>query len=240
MITIYPDLESLSRAAAALVAAEVQGAVVARGHFSMALSGGGTPRRAYELLAGPPWHEQAPWDRVHVFWGDERCVPQDDPRSNAGQARQAWLDRVPIPPGQIHPMTCGPDPAGAARQYEARLRGFYKGPPPWLDLVLLGLGQDGHTASLFPGTPALVEQERWVAEVYRPEPGPHRVTLTAWFINQARVVVFLVAGADKAGVLREVISGARGPGDLPARLIQPESGDLRWLVDREAAALLTL
>jgi 6-phosphogluconolactonase len=235
MITVYADLESLSRAAAALVVTQANLGVAARGRFSLALAGGHTPRRTYELLAQPPLLDQAPWDRMHIFWGDERCVPLDDPRSNARMAREAWLDHVPIPPNQIHALDCAPAPAAAARDYEARLREFFAGQPPRLDLVLLGLGENGHTASLFPATPVLEEKGRWVAEVYLPQPEVHRVTLTAPFINQAAVVAFLVAGRSKAGVLRKVRHGPRDPGRLPAQLIRPQNGDLLWLADREAA-----
>jgi 6-phosphogluconolactonase len=237
MITVYADLESLSQAAAALVVTQANLAVAARGRFSLALAGGSTPRRTYELLAQPRFLEQAPWDRMHVFWGDERCVPLDDPRSNARMAREAWLEHAPIPPNQIHPLNCAPGPAAAARQYEARLREFFAGQPPRLDLVLLGLGHDGHTASLFPDSPVLEEKGRWVAEVYLTEPDLHRVTLTAPFINQAAVAAFLVAGKSKARVLREVRHGPRDPRRLPAQLIQPQNGDLLWLADREAAGL---
>jgi 6-phosphogluconolactonase len=240
MIHIYPDLESLSQAAAALLVRQAHLAVAARGRFSVALSGGATPRRTYELLAAPPLKDQAPWDRVHVFWGDERCVPLTDPRSNARMAKAAWLDHVPIPPDQIHPLDCSQGPAAAARQYEAELRKFFAGGPPRLDLVLLGLGDDGHTASLFPGTPALVEKQRWAAAVYLDEPNLHRITLTAPLINQAAVVAFLVAGKSKAGVFQEVLHGPRDPGRLPAQLIQPQNGELLWLTDLAAAARLTV
>jgi 6-phosphogluconolactonase len=238
MIDVYPDLESLSRAAAALLVRQANLAVAARGRFSVALAGGATPRRTYELLAAPPWVDQAPWDRVHVFWGDERCVPLNDPRSNARLAKEAWLDRVPIPADQIHPMNCEADPATAARQYEAELREFFAGHPPILDLVLLGLGHDGHTASLFPGTAVLAEAEGWAAAVLVAGQDFHRVTLTAPLINQAAVVVFLVAGGAKAGVLREVLQGPRDPARLPAQLIQPNHGELLWLTDLAAAAEL--
>ena len=238
MIQVYPDLESLSRAAAALLVTQANLAVADRGRFSVALAGGNTPRRTYELLATSPFSDQAPWDRVHVFWGDERCVPLTDPRSNARLAQEAWLDRVPIPADQIHPLNCAPDPAAAARQYEAELRKFFAGQPPRLDLVLLGLGDDGHTASLFPGAPVLKEGERWAAEVYLAEPGLNRVTLTAPLINQAAVVAFLVAGRAKAGALRAVLHGPRDPVRLPAQLIQPHHGALLWLTDQEAAALI--
>jgi 6-phosphogluconolactonase len=238
MIEVYPDPESLSRAAAALLVKQANLAVAARGRFSVALSGGATPRRTYELLAAPPLADQAPWDRVHVFWGDERCVPLNDLRSNARLAQEAWLDRVPIPADQIYPMDCASDPAAAARQYEAQLREFFAGQPPVLDLVLLGLGLDGHTASLFPGTAVLKEGEHWAGEVYRAEPDPCRVTLTAPLINQAAVVAFLVAGGAKAGVLREVLNGPRDPERLPAQLIQPHPGKLLWLTDLAAAGSL--
>jgi 6-phosphogluconolactonase len=238
MIRVYPDLESLSRAAAALIVTQANLAVAARGRFSVALAGGATPRRTYELLAAPPLMDQAPWDRVHVFWGDERCVPPDAPRSNARMAKEAWLDRVPIPGHQIHPITCAQDPAAAARDYEARLREFFAGAPPRLDLVLLGLGHDGHTASLFPGTTVLEEQERWAAAVYVPEGDLYRVTLTAPLINQAARVAFLVAGGAKAKILREVLHGLRDPARLPAQLIRPHHGELLWLTDLAAAAQL--
>jgi 6-phosphogluconolactonase len=212
--------------------------VAARGRFSVALAGGATPRRTYELLAAPPLRDQAPWDRVHVFWGDERCVPLNDSRSNARLAKAAWLDHVPIPGDQIHPMNCALDPAAAARHYEAQLREFFAGQPPRLDLVLLGLGEDGHTASLFPGTMVLAEVERWAAAVSVAEQDLYRVTLTAPLINQAAMVAFLVAGDAKAGVLREVLHGLRDPERLPAQLIQPQNGALRWLVDLAAAGSL--
>jgi 6-phosphogluconolactonase len=236
MIHVYPDLESLSQAAATLLVERANLAVAARGRFSVALSGGTTPRRTYELLAAPPFKDQAPWHRMHIFWGDERCVPLDDPRSNALMAKEAWLDHVPIPPSQLHPLNCSQAPAEAARQYEAHLRQFFAGRPPRLDLVLLGLGDNGHTASLFPGTPVLKETERWAAEVYVAEQDFYRVTLTAPLINQAALVAFLVAGEAKAGVLWEILHGPRDPERLPAQLIQPHSGELLWLIDLKAAA----
>jgi 6-phosphogluconolactonase len=238
MIRVYPDLESLSRAAAALLVTQANLAVAARGRFSVALPGGNTPRRTYELLAAPPLADQVPWGRVHVFWGDERCVPLSDPRSNARLAKEAWLDRVPIPGHQIHLWNCAPDPAVVARRYEAELREFFAGLPPCLDLVLLGLGDDGHTASLFPGTPALQENRRWTAPVYLAAPNLNRVTLTAPLINQAAVVAFLVAGKSKAGILRKVLHGPRDPARLPAQLIQPQNGDLWWLADLAAVGSL--
>jgi 6-phosphogluconolactonase len=238
VIRVFDDPEALSRGAAEFLVKVARDAVVMRGHFSVALSGGGTPRPTYELLAQPFFRDQVDWDKVHIFWGDERCVPWDDPRSNARMAREAWLAHVPIPAGQVHPMDCLPVPEEGARRYEALLRAYFGGGEPRFDLILLGLGENGHTASLFPGEPALTETERWVAPVYVPEQDLHRLTLTAACINQTRVVVFLVAGAAKAAVVREVIQGPRDPLRLPAQLIHPAGGELLWLIERTAAAEL--
>lgn len=239
MIWVYADLESLSRAAAGFFVQQARQAVQAHGRFSVAISGGHTPQHTYELLAQQPFRDRVPWAQAHVFWGDERCVPPDDPRSNERMARRALLDHVPIPPAQIHPIPCTQAPRQAAEEYEALLRDFFAGRPPSFDLALLGLGENGHTASLFPGTPVLEERERWVAEVHVAEQDVYRVTLTAPLINQAAVVAFLVAGAAKAQVLHEVLEGPSDPHRLPAQLIQPTSGELHWLVDQEASSLLS-
>lgn len=235
MIRIFDDPEALSRGAADFFVRLARQAVAARGRFSVALSGGGTPRRTYELLAQPPYRDRVDWGRTHLFWGDERCVAPDDPRSNARMAREALLRHVPIPAAQVHPLDCRPSPAEGARCYADLLRDFFGVGEPRLDLILLGLGEDGHTASLFPGDPALSEIERWVAAVYVPEQDLHRLTLTAPFINQSREVAFLVAGTGKAAVVREVIEGPRDPQRLPAQLIHPHPGELHWLLDQAAA-----
>jgi 6-phosphogluconolactonase len=238
MIQTYPDLEALSRGAADLFTELARSAVKDRSRFSVALSGGSTPKRTYELLATAPWRDQVPWGQVHIFWGDERCVPADDPRSNYRMTRLAWLDHVPIPPAQVHPILTPTTPQQAAMDYEAELKGFFGQGPPRFDLVLLGMGTNAHTASLFPGTPVLKETKRWAAEVYVAEQDLWRVTLTAPLLNQAAVLAFLVSGGDKAAVLREVIKGPRDPERLPSQLIQPGNGELRWLVDQAADAAL--
>ncbi len=240
MIKVCADLEALSLAAAELFASEARQAVQANGRFTVALAGGNTPRRAYELLASSPFREQIPWQKTHVFWGDERCVPNDDPRNNALMARRALLDHVPVPREQVHPMVCDRHPMEAAAEYEVLLRGFFPRGRPRFDLVLLGLGENGHTASLFPGTSALEERQRWVSEVYLADEGIYRLTLTAATINQASLVVFLVSGSDKAQILRKVLKEAQDPRCIPARLIKPVDGGLLWLVDRQAARLLRL
>ncbi|RII28366.1 MAG: 6-phosphogluconolactonase [Geobacter sp.] len=238
MIRICHDLEALSLAAAELFAAEACQAVRVHGRFTVALSGGSTPRRMYELLAREPFIEQVPWQSTHIFWGDERCVPADDPRNNALMTRQTLLDHVPVPPGQIHPMVCNSSPLEAAVEYEALLRSFFAGGRPRFDLVLLGLGENGHTASLFPGTSVLDDQQHWVGEVYVVEEGLQRLTLTAAAINQAALIVFLVSGHGKAPILREVLKGTQDPHSIPARMVKPVDGGLLWMVDRHAACLL--
>ena len=238
MIQVYADIEALSLGAAGLFADQARRAVEARGRFAVLLAGGETPRRTYELLSTPRFRESIPWSAVHIFWGDERSVPPDDRRSNALMARRALLDHVPVPPKQIHPIPWGGSPSDAAEEYEKLLRAFFAPAPPRFDLVFLGLGENGHTASLFPGTAALKERERWVAEVYLAEEGLHRITLTAPAINQAVLAVFLVSGGGKAAMLQEVLEGTADPFLIPSKLIKPEQGELLWLIDREAAGLL--
>ncbi len=238
MISIYPDLESLSVAAAELFLERANQATKEHSQFSIALSGGNTPRRTYELLGEPPFQNQLPWEKIHIFWGDERCVPLDDPRSNAHMVNKILLEKVPIPSDQVHPITCVGNPARAAKDYEKLLRGFFQDQPPRFDLVLLGMGGDGHTASLFPGTSVLKEKERWVFEVFVPGQDFHRVTLTVPVINFAATVIFLISGSDKAHALRGVLEDSPDRGRFPAKLVNPVNGELIWLVDQEAASQL--
>ncbi len=240
MIRVFNDLEALSQAAAELFALQSRVASLVCGRFSVALSGGETPRRMYEILASPPYNDRIHWNEVHIFWSDERCVPEDDPRNNSLLARQALLDQVPIPPVNIHPIRCSSSPEQAANEYEKELREFFSSSNPNFHLVLLGLGSNGHTASLFPHTPVLNEKEKWVAGVYVKELEMHRVTFTAPYINQAAQVVFLVAGADKAQVLEDVLEGPYQPNDLPAQLIRPAGIHPLWLVDKAASHKLAL
>ena len=239
MIRLYADHESLSRAAAELFTTETRAALKTNGRASVALSGGGTPRRTYELLAHPPYRNQVTWEKIHIFWGDERCVPPDDPKSNERMARETLLEHVPIPPEQIHPIRCEQSPVKAAEQYEKILRSHFGSCGARFDLVLLGLGENGHTASLFPGTAVLNEEKLWSADVFVAEQSLHRVTLTAPAINMASKVAFLVSGTPKASVLKEVLEGPSDPQRLPAQLIKPVDGQLIWLVDDEAGRLLS-
>jgi 6-phosphogluconolactonase len=234
VIQVCNDPESLSEAAARLFVKRSRRAVQVQNQFSVALAGGHTPERTYQILSQPHFHDQVPWTKVHVFWSDERCVPPDDPRSNAHMAHQALLDRVPIPPDQIHPIRCNQNPQQAAEEYESLLRDFFAGRSPCFDLILLGLGENGHTASIFPGTLAVEEQKRWVTAVFVAEQAMWRITMTPLLINQAAMVAFLVAGTAKARVLQRVLGGPFESYDLPAQLIQPVSGGLDWIVDEAA------
>ena len=239
MIKVFDEVPALNLAAAELFIETAAQAITARGAFHVVLSGGETPRPLYELLAGETYRNRLDWDKVHVYWSDERFVPPDDPRSNEGMARRALLDHVPIPTAQIHPMYCPKSPRQAALDYEVLLQHLGSGQLPRLDFVLLGIGADGHTASLFPGTKAVEERERLVCELYLPEQELYRLTLTVPVLNQARLVAFMVSGAGKAAMLRQILTG--DPSDVvpPARLINPQAGEIHWLVDRAAASLLT-
>jgi len=242
-IRILAESTSLYRAAADEVARRAKQAVQARGRFAVALSGGTTPRGLYAHLASDPTHRrEVPWEKVHFFWGDERHVPPDHPDSNSRMAHDALLAKVPVRSKNIHRIpTASPDVDRAARHYEEVLRAFFRlsaGQLPRFDLVLLGLGVDGHTASLFPGTQALHEQHRLVVANWVGRLGVSRITLTAPVFNNASCVIFLVSGEDKASPLRAVIAGGQEPAELPAQLIRPIDGEVVWLVDEAAARLL--
>lgn len=233
VLEIFPHPTALVNYAANLFA---QMAEAAPERFSVALSGGSTPRALYERLAAVEMAERIPWRKVHLFWGDERCVPPDHPESNYGLAAAALLSRVPLPTENIHRIWGELPPAQAASLYEAELRAFF-GETPAFDLVFLGMGEDGHTASLFPDSPALKESTRWAVHVAHTAPPPplvSRVTLTFSVLNAARRVVFLVSGAAKAARFAQVWRGD----DFPAAQIHPKNGELLWLVDCDAAAAL--
>ena len=236
MIETYPTPERLADAVARHVVTCAAEAISATGRFTLALSGGSTPRAAYQLLATEAFARQVEWGRVQVLWGDERCVPPDDPRSNYRMSKEALLDRVPIPPPQIHRIRGEDDPEQAAEEYERTLRSLLtKGT---VDLVLLGLGDDGHTASLFPGQPAVHETARWVVAVPAPDATMWRITLTPPVLNAARNVTFVVSGANKAARLQQVLQGPFAPDTLPAQAVRPAQGRLTWMLDQAAAGRL--
>jgi len=243
-LKVYPDAKDLAQAAAEHFAARAEVAVASRGRFAVALSGGSTPRATYALLTNPEFVTRVNWPRVHVFWGDERCVPPDHPDSNYSMARQTVLDHVPIPAENIHRVRGEIDPERAADGYERTLRDFFAARPgeteaaPRFDLILLGMGGDGHTASLFPGTAAIHEETRWVVAHFVDKLNAWRVTLTPVVINAAAQVTFLVVGAGKAEQLREVLTGPLQPDLLPSQIVKPADGHLLWLLDAAAAAHL--
>jgi 6-phosphogluconolactonase len=242
-IKIVANAEDLARAAAEQFLRSAQGAVQEKGIFTVVLSGGSTPRNLYSILASDVgFRDEIPWDKIHFFWGDERHVPPEDPESNYRMANDAMLSKVPAPQANLHRIESErPDARLAADAYEQRLREFFRlgeGRFPRFDLAFLGLGPDGHTASLFPGTKALNEQRRlvvsnWVGKFYT-----DRITMTAPVFNHAACVIFLVGGEDKAAPLKAVLEGDYEPLQLPAQLISPREGRLLWIVDNSAARLL--
>jgi 6-phosphogluconolactonase len=238
-VRVFEDAESLSRAAAGRFAEVASESIESSGRFAVALAGGSTPRRVYEILSGGDFGGALDWSKCHVFFGDERCVPPDDAESNYRMADESLLSRVALPRRNVHRMRGEGDAVANARGYEDELREFFKGTDwPAFDLVMLGMGDDGHTASLFPGSEALRETRAWVVANWVEKFGAYRLTLTAPSINGARRVLFLVAGAGKAATLREVLKGDRDPARLPSQLIRPAGGSPEWFVDRAASARL--
>jgi 6-phosphogluconolactonase len=231
IVEVLPDRSALIDRSLVLILDKLHDAIAARGQFTIALAGGSTPKPLYEAIAT----QNLPWDKIHIFWGDERYVPPDHPDSNQSMARRAWLDQVNIPAANLHPMpTDEVDPAMAAAKYEQHLRQFFQAPSgifPALDVVLLGIGDDAHTASLFPHTEALDVRDRLIT--MGSKDGQPRITFTAPLINQARSVIFLVVGASKKAALAQIFAPDADDHTYPARLIQPQ-GELWWLLDRAA------
>jgi 6-phosphogluconolactonase len=234
--------QDLFQAAADEVIRAATDAVAQRGRFTIALSGGSTPKNLYTLIAANA-SANLPWDRMFFFWGDERHVPPDDPDSNYRMAKESFLSKVAIPPGNIFPVPAeNPDASAAAETYEQTLRTFFALAPgefPRFDLILLGMGPDGHTASLFPETAALQEKSRLVVANWVEKLQTSRITFTLPVLNAARCVAFLVSGTDKAAVLHEVLEGNAPPEKYPSKLVQPDEGRLIWFVDRAAASGLS-
>ncbi len=242
-IEILPDGDALALRTADLFALAAQEAAAARGRFAVALCGGETPGAFYRLLARQQFSQKVPWRRVQLYWGDERCVPPDDPQSNYGMARDSFIKHVPIADANVHRMHGEDSPEEAAQAYDAELRGLAAQARPHVDvpvfdLVLLGLGTDGHTASLFPHSDALAVEDRFSVATTAPD-GSSRITVTAPVVNAARRVWFLVSGAKKAGMVAEVIEGLRVPMAVPAQGVAPVHGTLTWFLDEAAAAELS-
>lgn len=234
-LRIFRDHEALSRAAARFVAQAVLKSVRLKDSFSAALSGGATPQRLYELLGAEA--PGLPWSRVHLFWSDERCVPARHRDSNYRLVKERLLSRIELPNKQVHRIVCSRDAEAAAAGYERTLQRFFgAGAIPSFDLVLLGIGTDGHAASLFPGDPALGVQDRWTAAVHPPQASQSRVTLTLPVLNAASTVLFLASGKEKAAIVQRVVEGERCR--YPACMIRPLKGRVVWMIDQEAGRLL--
>lgn len=245
-VRTFPDLETLSLEAARFLVQAAVRRIAEKGVFTLVLSGGKSPRRLYELLAGPPFLEALPWNQIHLFWGDERYIPTDHPESNYGQTFQLLLSKIPIPGKNVHPIPTeiGPGPMAAA-EYEEEIRDFFQvhtylgappavPSPPSFDLILLGIGTDGHTASLFPGDPSLEDGGRLAVFVPLSPLPPFlpRITMTLSLINQAGAVVFLVSGKDKIKVIRAIHSEPEKAGSLfPAARVNPKGKSYWFIVD---------
>jgi 6-phosphogluconolactonase len=234
-IEILASPDDVAAAAAEIIVARATVGLRDRGRYSLALSGGSTPERLYRLLAGPTYRERVAWDQIDFFWSDERAVAADDANSNFRLANESFLAPLAIPPARIHRLPGEQvDLDAAARSFEDELERV-AGSPPTLDMILLGMGADGHTASLFPGSAALAEGSRSVVPSQGPPPVPRRLTFTLPLINRARCVLFLVTGADKAPAVARVFAPS-DPTPLPARLVLPTEGELMWLIDSAADA----
>lgn len=237
-VHVFENLEALSRAAAEQLVRSIEAAVASRERCTLVLAGGGTPRPLYAVLA-TEYAGRIPWPHLGVFWGDERYVPHGDPRSNYGMARGTLLDHVPLPSENIHPIpTHYADPKEAAEVYEKTLQASLGGGPPRFDIILLGIGDDGHTASLFPGSPALEERGRLVVSTLAPAEPRQRISLTFPALNAAREVHFLCAGSQKADPVRCAHAPEPEPERCPASSVRPVGGRLVWWLDRDAARLL--
>jgi 6-phosphogluconolactonase len=226
----------LSRAAAGLFVVLAEAAIASQGRFAVALSGGSTPRRFYALLGASPYRDDVDWNRVHVFWADERCVPPVHGESNFKLVHEALFSRVPVPEDNIHRIRGEEGPDAAAGIYEEDIRKFFSPDKPAFDLIVLGVGEDGHTASIFPDAAAAHETTRIVAPVHRDSHDIPRVTLTLPLINLSAHVLVLASGRSKSAIVRAILSG-EDPGQYPAGLVHPVNGDLMWFLDHEAAGL---
>lgn len=230
---VFQNTDAVCRALAGWIVAYCAEVVRERGQFSVVLSGGNTPKHLFELLASDEFRSHIAWETWRVFWGDERVVPFTDERNNARMAYDALLKHVPIPTERIHVMRTDEEPEHSAAAYEFVLRRLFDQSSTTFDLVLLGLGDDGHTLSLFPGTDVVEEETAWVRAFFLEKQAMYRLTLTAPVINRAASVAFLVTGESKASVLNEVLNGPTG--QFPAQRIQPRNGNLHWFLDEAAA-----
>jgi 6-phosphogluconolactonase len=234
----FQNIDELNIAAAQLIIARAKEAIATKGRFTIVLSGGYTPLRLYSLLAKSPWREQIEWTKTFIFFGDERYVVFDSVKNNAHQIKSILFDKIAIPASNIYIIPVNFLPGEGALQYEKKIKSFFKNEPVRFDLVLLGLGENGHTASLFPGTAVLTEKTAGIRQVYVHAEKMYRITMTAPLINQAHHILFIVTGERKKKILKSVLTGPYQPQKYPAQLIQPKDGQLCWFVNRSAAELI--
>ncbi len=237
---VAKDIQQLSENLAAFISQYIQEVLQKQDRFTFALSGGNTPKALYALLAKEPYVNMIEWNKVHFFWGDERAVPFEDARNNARMAYDVLLDQVGALPENIHVMRTDIEPEQSAAEYEKTLHRYFNGKETTFDLVLLGMGDDGHTLSLFPGLPIVHEKKAWVKAFWLQAQDMYRITLTAPVTNLSACVVFMATGSAKALTLKAVIDGAPDPDRYPSQLIRPENGDLHWFVDEAAAEALQI
>jgi 6-phosphogluconolactonase len=243
-LQVYSDAQQLSVAAAKWIAGLIAETLKVRDRFTIALSGGSTPKLLHKILAAPPYKDQIDWSKMHIFWGDERAVPFEDDRNNAKMAYDTLLNFVPVPPSQIHVMRTDIGPEESAAEYEKILHQYFDAAPTGtpvtlpnsFDLVLLGMGDDGHTLSLFPGTAIVHEEKAWAKAFFLAAQDMYRITLTKTITNRAAHIAFLTTGTGKAHALKEVLKGAYNPDLYPSQEIKPVNGELHWFVDEAAAA----
>jgi 6-phosphogluconolactonase len=239
-IATFPDTDTLSHEAARYIVQTAQAAIAAYGRFTFALSGGNTPKKLYGLLGSETYRTQIDWARVEIFWSDERCVPPESEDSNYRMAKEVLLDRAPIPPAQVHRIQAEiTDRDAASLAYTQEMQRVFSGESiPAFDLIQLGMGPEGHTASLFPHQASLHEQQRLVMPVTVPKPPPPRLTFTPPLLNAAHRILFLVTGADKAEAVQAVIEGPYQPDEYPAQIVRPHTGEVTWMFDSAAAGKL--
>lgn len=242
-IHVYADANTLSHEAAQYITTLARECIATHGRFTFALSGGSTPEKLYGLLAEEPYRSQIDWALVDIFWSDERCVPVDSPDCNYAMAHRVMLSKLPIPESQIHRMPAEQENSDAASlAYTMEMKnafGFGMDGIPNFDLIQLGMGPEGHTASLFPHQPSLHEQQRLVMPVSVPKPPPPRLTFTPRLLNAATHILFLVTGAEKAEAVKAVLEGDYQPDEYPAQIVQPPKGEVIWMLDEAAAAKLS-
>lgn len=235
-VKIYPDKNILIQESAAYISDIVQTTLNEQNKCTLVLAGGSTPKGLYKTLASHEYQEKIDWSNVHLFWGDERCVPPDHHDSNYRMAREALLDQIDIPQENVHRIPAEKEPAQAASEYEKTIKRLFGGTShlPEFDVILLGIGEDGHTASLFPGTTAIDENERWVTEVHVPQLDTHRITMTFPVINNGKNVIFLVSGSSKSTIMKKIYE--RTDTTFPSARVSPVNGSLVYLLDKAAGA----